>query len=268
MAYNQKTGMYEGFIYKIYNDINDKIYIGQTINSISKRFSAHISDAKSGNSDMAIHNAMNKYGYDNFHIQEIIRLQNENLNILKEELSKLEIMYIDMYDSASNQGYNISQGGGIVNHSMKKVKKYSADGELLCLYNSLVEASNCMQCGQTTIAEACKGIKPSYLGYVWRYEDDDFFKYLLDNDYLQKELSKKKQIDFSKGRFVSKKVNCYKENIFIKTFDSIQEAANEVGLKNGYNITNVCQGRRNYAGGYKWFYSNDLNQPDKTKIII
>ena len=31
MAYNQETGLYEGFIYKITNDINDKVYIGQTI---------------------------------------------------------------------------------------------------------------------------------------------------------------------------------------------------------------------------------------------
>jgi predicted GIY-YIG superfamily endonuclease len=30
-----------GFIYKIVNDINDKIYIGKTLTSIEKRFSEH-----------------------------------------------------------------------------------------------------------------------------------------------------------------------------------------------------------------------------------
>ena len=48
---------------------------------------------------------------------------------------------------------------------------------------------------------------------------------------------------------------------------SLEDAKNAVGLKNSYNITNVCQKRRNKAGGYKWFYANDPEQPDKTKII-
>lgn len=34
MAYNKETGMYEGYIYKIINNINNKAYIGQTITTI------------------------------------------------------------------------------------------------------------------------------------------------------------------------------------------------------------------------------------------
>lgn len=37
MAYNKETGMWEGYIYKIWNDINDKIYIGQTYSTIKER---------------------------------------------------------------------------------------------------------------------------------------------------------------------------------------------------------------------------------------
>ena len=33
------------WIYKIVNDINSKIYIGQTINPIEERFRRHINDA-------------------------------------------------------------------------------------------------------------------------------------------------------------------------------------------------------------------------------
>lgn len=34
-----------GYIYKIVNDINDKIYIGKTEKSIEKRFKEHCRDA-------------------------------------------------------------------------------------------------------------------------------------------------------------------------------------------------------------------------------
>ena len=35
-----------GFIYKITNNINDKIYIGKTLSSIEKRFSEHKHDSQ------------------------------------------------------------------------------------------------------------------------------------------------------------------------------------------------------------------------------
>ena len=31
-----------GFIYKIYNDINDKVYIGQTSSTLEERFKQHL----------------------------------------------------------------------------------------------------------------------------------------------------------------------------------------------------------------------------------
>ena len=34
------------YIYKIYNDINDKIYIGKTNYLLEKRFQEHIRDSK------------------------------------------------------------------------------------------------------------------------------------------------------------------------------------------------------------------------------
>ena len=40
--YNKETDMYEGYIYKISNNVNDKVYIGQTIETIEKRFKDHI----------------------------------------------------------------------------------------------------------------------------------------------------------------------------------------------------------------------------------
>ena len=42
MAYNKTTGEYEGFIYLITNNVNGKQYVGQTIQTIQKRWNSHV----------------------------------------------------------------------------------------------------------------------------------------------------------------------------------------------------------------------------------
>ena len=42
MSFNKETGLYEGYIYKIVNDVNDKIYIGQTRRTVEERWNYHI----------------------------------------------------------------------------------------------------------------------------------------------------------------------------------------------------------------------------------
>ena len=59
-------------------------------------------------------------------------------------------------------------------------------------------------------------------------------------------------------------VNQYKKDIFIATYNSLTEAHNETGVN---NISKCCKGRAKVAGGYSWYYADDPNQPDKTKII-
>ena len=53
------------YIYKITNDINDKIYIGKTNFSIEKRFQEHCKDAfRKRNEKRPLYNAMKKYGIE------------------------------------------------------------------------------------------------------------------------------------------------------------------------------------------------------------
>lgn len=42
----ENRGVSMPFIYKIINDINDKVYVGKTLDSIEKRFKEHVSDCK------------------------------------------------------------------------------------------------------------------------------------------------------------------------------------------------------------------------------
>lgn len=86
-------------IYKIENLINHKIYIGQST-KILKRWNSHINV----NSNSLIHQAIVKYGYQNFSFT-ILKLCE------KDELDEYEIEYIIEYNSITPNGYNIEPGG-------------------------------------------------------------------------------------------------------------------------------------------------------------
>ena len=66
--YNTKTEQWEGYIYCITNKINGKKYIGQTTETIHKRWIRHIN----AHSNMAISKAIDKYGKENFEIKELL----------------------------------------------------------------------------------------------------------------------------------------------------------------------------------------------------
>lgn len=93
-----------GLIYIITNSINDKVYIGQTIQSLKDRWYGHCRIACSKNeADMHIKRAILKYGKENFTIKEL-----EKCKI--EELDEREIYYISLYNSFV-KGYNSTKGG-------------------------------------------------------------------------------------------------------------------------------------------------------------
>lgn len=93
-----------GKIYKIVNDLNDKIYVGQTTQSLSKRFNGHCCNSHSDrSSNMYIKRAILKYGREHFKIELI-----EECDVMR--LDEREIYWIKYYDSFNN-GYNLTEGG-------------------------------------------------------------------------------------------------------------------------------------------------------------
>ena len=107
------------YIYKITNLVNGKEYIGQTSLSIQERFKQHIHDANKGYyNHRPLYNAFNKYGIENFIVEEL-----EECNT--EEINQKEIEYINKFDTYSN-GYNATLGGeGTVTIDYDKVlEKY------------------------------------------------------------------------------------------------------------------------------------------------
>lgn len=97
-----------GYIYKITNNINGKVYIGQTIQRPIDRWYRHCQKQclSDNERNMAIKRAIFKYGKENFTFEIIESIENYTRNILDER----EIYWISFYNSYE-LGYNCTKGG-------------------------------------------------------------------------------------------------------------------------------------------------------------
>ena len=98
-----------GYIYKITNIVNNKIYVGKTKKTIAIRYKSHLRQAEKNlelhKTSIPLYNAINEYGIDNFIIEEIEECP---LDILDER----EIYWIKQLKAQDpNIGYNICSGG-------------------------------------------------------------------------------------------------------------------------------------------------------------
>ena len=136
------------------------------------------------------------------------------------------------------------------------VKQFSIEGKLLNIFLSMSDASRFMcgnDCGVTNISACCRGKSHTAYGYVWRYVDGNF-----DDYYIHRNKSK---------RFVHK-VNCYSLNgEYICTYESVMDATQKLGLKSASSIQESCSNHHKHARNLLWYYADDPEQPDKTKII-
>lgn len=90
------------YIYKITNNINGKIYIGKTSNTIEQRFKRHCLDSLKYK-ERPLYRAFNKYGISNFSIEQIEECS-------PEQASDREIYWIEYFGSFK-YGYNATKGG-------------------------------------------------------------------------------------------------------------------------------------------------------------
>ena len=89
----------EKYIYKITNNINGKVYIGQT-NNLKRRIQEHKHDKRK---NKPIHSAIVKYGWKNFSVEVLYYGENYN------EEEKKWIKYFDSQNK--DKGYNIVEDG-------------------------------------------------------------------------------------------------------------------------------------------------------------
>lgn len=114
-------------IYLIRNNINNKIYIGQTTSSVETRFKQHKKQLRDGNHGNAhLQSAWNKYGEDCWSVELLTECSS------LEEMNEKERLLIQEYNSIDrNFGYNIREGGdGGGRHSDETKEKLREATEL------------------------------------------------------------------------------------------------------------------------------------------
>ncbi|MEX3713480.1 GIY-YIG nuclease family protein [Cytobacillus horneckiae] len=94
----------KGKIYAIHNNINNKLYVGQTVQNIKARFNQHMN--LKGSSNQLIYRAIDKYGRDNFYYEVL----EDNINSY-EKLNEREEYWIENLGTLTPGGYNLCPGG-------------------------------------------------------------------------------------------------------------------------------------------------------------
>lgn len=155
-----------GYIYKITNLINGKIYIGQVYNkSIIDRFNRHC-DGASSNSRSYLGRAIYKYGKDNFKVEQI----EECYSV--QELNEREKYWIAYYNSTNGSiGYNLTPGGEGGNTYMRLSEKD------LNKIKSKISKANKGRNNGNSVQIKCKSVKTCEEHYFNTIEEaKNFFK--------------------------------------------------------------------------------------------
>lgn len=261
----------EGFIYKVTNKENGKIYIGQTTRTIKERWDEHTRNAfydKSLEYQNKFHRAIRKYGDGGFIIEEQESFDAPDIEALHKLLNDAETKWILFYDSKDN-GYNSSLGGdynpmygvrGKDNPCSKKVNQYNLQGHYIKTWDSIKDIKR--ELGwEGNISKVCSKNRLNYrkvtaYNHVWRFYEDEptCNDIVISEEELEIRNGRKKFLE--KNMRPKKKIDQFAlDGKFIKTFNSIREAADSVkGDPSG--ITVVAQGKKyKYTyKGYIWKY--------------
>lgn len=189
-----------GIIYKITNLINGKIYIGQTIQSLKRRFNNHKATSNSDSPKQYIHRAIRRYGFSNFICEEIEKCSSSLLN-------EKERFWISEYKSnISEIGYNLDNGGLSIGRLSEESKR--------------------------KIGEANRGEKSGWFGKNHTEEQKEKISRANKGRKLTKEQISKMVSSIKKVPIV-----CINNEVI---YPSISEAARELGLSKGniYNVLN------------------------------
>lgn len=245
-----------GIIYKITNKANGKVYIGQTVQSMSARWKQHISV---WSPCKYLSRAIKKYGADVFTIEKIDAADTV------EELNAKEMFWITHYDSTNQKkGYNILCGGGSFGSlaqetkdilSVKIAEKWRDEKYRARVLPKLRAATQTSEFREGRSKER----KANWRDSQYR---DDMLQKMTSAGYREKQSEKHKRkyadADY-KARWIianrerhGAKIECVETG---KKFSSIGEAAAFI-CRSDTSIRKVLNGKRLTAGGYHWRLAN------------
>lgn len=276
-----------GYIYRIYNDINDKSYIGLTTNTVETRWKKHLSN--SAFVKYHLYDAMRLYGVEHFFIETLEKVDDKNLAIREQ-------YWIQKYDSFNN-GYNETLGGegnqiydktqfynlwdngysvgeiskelncarSTVYEALLDYKNYSVkesfyrksvnNQKKVCQFNLQGQLLNTFDSlKEATLAvDASKSAIGQCCAMVSGHKTAKGYFWLFEKDKNKiNELVK----SLNNGRREQKVAQLDSNDNIIAIFNSAKEAAQSFGRSKDSHIGDCCKGRRKTCFGYKWKYFN------------
>ena len=235
-----------GYIYRLKNKMNGKIYIGQTIRSIQNRLEEH---QKESSNCVAIYNAIKKYGWENFE-KDYYECPDEDLNFFEELL-------VREMGTLAPGGYNLREGGGSRGKMSEESKQKLSEA---------TRGDKCYWYGKTHSEETKQKISEANIGRTLSEETKQKMSEATKGDkhpVYGKTLSDETKQKMSESRLgennhAAKRVYQYTlDGTFINSFGSSEEAGRYFKKNNGANIRKCAgdkTGKQNTAYDFKWSY--------------
>ena len=295
-------------VYKIENVITKQVYIGQT-SDISKRWFFHKNTLRRNkNSNKHLQQSWNEYGENNFSFEVLSycetkeeRFEKEtywfnyysqtigednifnightgNAHNTKEELRKWQSEYHKthpnkgMFKKGTIFSEEYRRKLSLASTKRKKIAQYDAYGNLIKIYNGLIDAEKETGVLSQNIGRCCRLVSIKAGKFIWRYVVDTVptkiiveqktTNIILNKEHFNsgKKASEETRKKLSKSHLgkspLIKKVDQFDLNgIFIKTWDSFSSIKNHFN-KSVAHVISCCRNRRKTALGFKWAYHN------------
>lgn len=237
---------YYGIIYKSTCVITNKSYIGQTTTFLGNRKGIHKHNALYKNDiKNHFHNAIRKYGWENFTWEIIDYAQNF------QQLNQKQKYWIQYYDSINN-GYNISKGGQNIEANTEKFLKacgsvpflvYDIEGNFIGEFLNQRKFARQYNIAATHVSDMIKDKMNYCNGYIILAKE--FFT----EEKLQKRIQIAKKNNKGKS-FIAINIKTKQE---FGPFNSQKECINSLKLFSNH-IGQVLSGKRKSQEGYYFKY--------------
>lgn len=243
--------MYKYIVYQTTNKINNKIYVGVHRTNMDKP-NKYIGNGITGNrknyKDYAFHQAVKKYGYENFYTETLFEYPDTKLGEKLAYDKEAEIVNEDFIKR--KDVYNMCVGGKTPSSANKrKVVQYDLNGKFIKLWNSLKDAENVAP--SQTISSCC--IKETYANeWQWRYYKGNV------NDIEPAKLIYKTVYQFDL------------QGNYIAYYKSASEAERLTGVDHR-SISMCCNNIRSHGGGFYWSFKKRFSyepRHDNTPVSV